>query len=541
MFKKTLLSIASAAALLGAAAAPAFAASSFYLVVPIPKTAKAPVEDINMVLTGTALPSAKVDHAYSENMHPYLSVTGDPASDPTMVRWSVVGGALPAGLSLDPVTGVVSGTPTEATTSPASFTLRATYRGKDGQADYSIEVALNLEVNLAGATLPKATVNQAYTHSLQDYLDVTGDPSPDKTAASWSLTKGSLPAGLTLDEDTGQVTGTPTTKTTSPTNFTVLATYKGADGQAVYTIEVGGQVLKVKQIAAGYDHTCALTEAGGVKCWGGNAFGQLGDGSMIQRNTPMNVVGLSTGVSSIIGGGSHTCANLSGVWKCWGDNSSGQLGDGSTTQRNTPVNVIGLSTGVSSISAGSNHTCAVDSGVAKCWGYNATGQLGDGSTTQRTTPVNVVGLSSGVSSISSGNGHTCAVISGVAKCWGRNATGQLGDGSTTQSTTPVNVVGLSSGVSSISAGTTHTCAVISGAAKCWGENNSNQLGDGGLTLRTTPVYVAGLGSGVSSISAGATHTCAVISGVAKCWGAGQYGKLGNGGTTNSSTPGDVIE
>ena len=541
MFKKTLLSIASAAALLGAAAAPAFAASSFYLVVPIPKTAKAPVEDINMVLTGTALPSAKVDHAYSENMHPYLSVTGDPASDPTMVRWSVVGGALPAGLSLDPVTGVVSGTPTEATTSPASFTLRATYRGKDGQADYSIEVALNLEVNLAGATLPKATVNQAYTHSLQDYLDVTGDPSPDKTAASWSLAEGSLPAGLTLDEDTGQVTGTPTSEATSSASFTVLATYKGADGQAVYTIEVGGQVLKVKQITAGDNHTCAITQAGGVKCWGSNSGGELGDGSTTNSSTPVDVVGLSLGVSSISAGTNHTCAVVSGAAKCWGENSDGQLGNGNTTQSSTPVAVLGLSSGVASISTKTSHTCSVVSGAAKCWGRNDVGQLGSGSTTSSSTPVAVVELSSGVSSISAGEAHTCAVVSGAAKCWGTNDWYQLGDGTATNSSTPMDVVGLSSGVSSISAGEAHTCAVTtSGAAKCWGANLFGELGDDSSTPRSTPVAVIGLSSGVSSISTGVSHTCAVVSGAAKCWGANYVGQLGDYSGSDSSTPVDVV-
>ncbi len=80
----------------------------------------------------------------------------------------------------------------------------------------------SITVSLAGAALPKATVNQAYRHSLQDYLSVTGDPALDKAATRWSLTEGALPAGLALDAATGAVAGTPTAKTTSPASFTVL-------------------------------------------------------------------------------------------------------------------------------------------------------------------------------------------------------------------------------------------------------------------------------------------------------------------------------
>ncbi len=504
-----------------------------------------------MVLTGAALPSAKVDHTYSENMHPYLSVTGDPASDPTMVRWSVVGGALPAGLSLDPVTGVVSGTPTEATTSPANFTLRATYRGKDGQADYSIEVALNIEVNLAGATLPKATVNKAYSESLRPYLSVTGDAAFDPAAARWSLVEGALPAGLALDEATGAVAGTPTAKTTSPASFTILSTYKGSDGQAVYTIEVGGQVLQVSKIAAGAYHTCAVTTAGGLKCWGLDSYGQLGnDAALTNQSTPVDVFGLTAGVASVAAGTYHTCAvTTAGGLKCWGDDSTGQLGnDAALVRQPTPVDVLGLTSGVASVSAGSNHTCAVTTtGGLKCWGYDAQGQLGnDAALTNQPTPVNVLGLTSGVASVAAGGSHTCAVTTaGGVKCWGYDGYGQLGnDAALTNQPTPVDVFGLTSGVASVAAGVAHTCAVTTtGGVKCWGRDTYGQLGDdAAIANKPTPVDVLGLTSGVASVSAGNFHTCAVTtSGGLKCWGYDGSGQLGDDAALVSQpTPVDAL-
>jgi alpha-tubulin suppressor-like RCC1 family protein len=305
--------------------------------------------------------------------------------------------------------------------------------------------------------------------------------------------------------------------------------------------DVRGLSWGVAAIAAGSEHTCALATGGAMACWGANSSGQLGDGTNVSRNTPVNVSGLSGAVTAIAAGSEHTCVVLAGGVKCWGANSSGQLGDGTNVNRNTPVSVVGLSEGVTAIAAGSEHTCATVAVGVKCWGANSSGQLGDGTNVNRNTPVNVPGLSAAVTAIEAGSEHTCAMVADGVKCWGTNTSGQLGDGTNVNRNTPVNVSGLSGGVAEIAAGSEHTCAMATGGAvACWGANSSGQLGDGTNVNRNTPVNVSGLSESVVAIAAGSEHTCATATGGAMaCWGANSSGQLGNGTNVNRNTPVNV--
>jgi alpha-tubulin suppressor-like RCC1 family protein len=293
-------------------------------------------------------------------------------------------------------------------------------------------------------------------------------------------------------------------------------------------VDVHGLGSGVTAIAAANTHSCAVTTAGDVQCWGDNRSGQLGDGTLENRLLPITVSALSGSVRAVTSGSQHTCAlTTAGGVKCWGDNSSRQLGHGYQNYL-TPVDVTGLSSGVQAIAAGSFHTCALTTGGGvKCWGSNEHGQLGDGSTLTWDM-VDVVGLSAGVLAIRAGSQHTCALTTGGGvKCWGDNEQGQLGDGTTEPRSTPVDVVGLTRGVQAIAAGGAQTCALtITGGVKCWGANAAGQLGDSTQQDRATPVDVVGLARGAQAISTGAAQTCALtISGV-KCWGSNDEGQLG---------------
>jgi alpha-tubulin suppressor-like RCC1 family protein len=268
----------------------------------------------------------------------------------------------------------------------------------------------------------------------------------------------------------------------------------GSTAQSGAPVDVVGLGAGVTSLDTGDQHACAVTASGGVVCWGRNDRGQLGNGSTIDSSTPVSVSGLSSGVVSVTAGNRYSCAVTSGGGaQCWGGNSFGRLGDGTLVDSSVPVQVAGLTSGVASVTAGNNSTCALmTSGGVKCWGSNADGQLGNGTTTGSSTPVDVSGLTSGVSSISAGLDYTCAVTAaGAAKCWGTNTTGQLGNGGTLPSAVPAGVVGLSSGVANVSTGRYHTCAtLVNGGAMCWGDNDAGQLGDGGTNDSLVPVAFA---------------------------------------------------
>jgi len=250
----------------------------------------------------------------------------------------------------------------------------------------------------------------------------------------------------------------------------------------------------IVQIAAGFGHTCVLTTSGGVKCWGDNAAGILGTGDTFNYSMPTDVSGLTSGVDAISGAGAHMCALMStGGVKCWGSNFFGQLGDGSSVAfSTTPVDVMGLTSGVTQISA-DLHTCArLSSGGVKCWGVGSNGSLGNGSTMNQATPVDVMGLSSGVDAVEVGGLTSCALMdTGALRCWGRGRDGQRGDGTLTETqTTPVNVLGPPGGAIALGVGDRHACAITPARqAFCWGEGGLGQLGVGPASFLTEPAQV----------------------------------------------------
>ncbi|HLE17979.1 MAG TPA: carboxypeptidase regulatory-like domain-containing protein [Syntrophales bacterium] len=285
-------------------------------------------------------------------------------------------------------------------------------------------------------------------------------------------------------------------------------------------------------------HTLYLKNDGTVWAWGNNSNGQLGNGTMTQSATPVQISGLSS-VVAVAAGYAHTVALKSDgtVW-AWGNNSNGQLGNGTTTDSGIPVQITGLS-GAAAIAAGYAHTVALmTDGTVWTWGNNSNGQLGDGTTTDSHIPLPT--WLPGVAAIAAGHSHTVALMNDITNvsvwAWGNNSNGQLGNGTTTDSAAPVHVSNLSGGTA-IAAGSYHTVALKDdGTVWVWGSNIKGQLGNGSTTQSTVPVQISGLPS-VTAVAAGYTHTVALKSdGTVWAWGDNFYGQLGDGTTIDRWTP-----
>ncbi len=292
----------------------------------------------------------------------------------------------------------------------------------------------------------------------------------------------------------------------------------------------------ITAISAGAQHTCALLSNNRVECWGDGSLGQMGNNlpNQSQNPTPGLVDGLTTATAISAGGkadSGHTCAQTSGGGVvCWGGNAYGQLGDGTVTDRNAPVGVSGLSSGVLTLDVGVNHSCALlTDHTVRCWGSDSSGQLGDGIFSFSTKPIDVSSFTGGVSLVGTGDRNTCALVSGQVWCWGNNSNGQLGDGSDTNRPAPTSVTGLTGTVSAIDSGMNQTCAIVNGGVQCWGNLNPT------TSVINPPTPIDTLASGVTSLSVTNLHGCAVVSGEARCWGDNSFGQLGDGSTSPSYT------
>ncbi len=317
-------------------------------------------------------------------------------------------------------------------------------------------------------------------------------------------------------------------------------------------VDVVNLASGVIDIAAGSYHTCALLQDGTVKCWGDNQSGQIGDGTIgfLQRRwEPVVVIGLPPNIVDIAAGAFHTCAltQAGTVW-CWGSNLHGQIGDsteGYTENRATPVMVVGLAPAIRAIEVGGDRSCALTrKGGIQCWGDNNAGSGGRTDDVHSIGPEDVVTLSSGVSAVTTGFAHSCALLrSGGVKCWGLNTQGQLGIDADMNFYTyiPQDIPWLSTGWKAISSGANHTCAFSDSGIKCWGDNQFGQIGNGSTLNQHFPVSVALLTSGIQAVAVNYSHSCAMLQDAkVYCWGLNDYGQLGDGTTTDRLTPVEVI-
>jgi alpha-tubulin suppressor-like RCC1 family protein len=298
---------------------------------------------------------------------------------------------------------------------------------------------------------------------------------------------------------------------TTPTQIGIDNTWKqisSGDNQTIAILKTDGSLWRVEnvnnalkisgtsgfdQISCGANHNLAIKANGSLWAWGGNAVGELGDGTNVAKDNPTQI-GTGTNWQQISGGSFHSAAiKTDGSLWTWGQNGFGELGHGATGNKNTPTRV-GTGTNWKQVSAGNACTIALKTdGSLWAWGANFSGQLGDGSApgiSGKNTPIQI-GTDKNWKQISESHNASCLAIKtdGSLWAWGENGLGKLGDGTNVEKNSPVQV-GTAKDWSQVTAGSFHSVGIKNdGSLWAWGYNLFGQLADGTTVDKNSPIRV----------------------------------------------------
>ena len=431
-------------------------------------------------------------------------------SDIVWAPYSVSLGTL-AAPTLTPAAGTYTSVQSVALSGPSGAALRYTTDGSEptfASRLYTGPIPVDATMTVKAKAFKEdyassATTSNAYTVTLSNTVEaVTFNPPAGSYTTTRTVTLTTATAGAAIHYTTNGLdptTSDPSVVSGGTVTIDRHLPLKARAFKAAMTASpIRTAVYRISgAIGAGHSHACLVKADGTVWCFGGNALGQLGDGTTTNRNAPVQVTGLTDVVRVMPSGYDHSLAvKADGTVRAWGYNIWGMLGDGTTTNQWTPVAVSGL-TGAQAVAAGIFHSLALkNDGTVWSWGDNAHGQLGDGTTTDHYTAAQVGGLAD-VVAIAAGWYHSVALKrDGTVWTWGDNERGQLGDGTTTDRLAPVQVPGLT-GVVAIAAAGYHTRALktggaVTGSMWVWGGNAALALGTGSTSVWTallTPTRV----------------------------------------------------
>ena len=436
-----------------------------------------------------------------------------------------------------------------------------------------LEVAAPVVVVTMSATVATVSVGQTLQLTATP-KDALGNALTGRTI-TWTSTAGTVAtvssSGLVTTAALGQTT--------------VKATSEGVEGQTAITV-IPATIPSERTLAVGARHACGLDPAGKAYCWGENGFGELGDGTRIDRTQPTPVNTTARFVAITVGGAISCGLSQAGAVFCWGRNTL--TGDGSSDDRLLPV-TVGLPSGAVAVEASENLVCAISrDGGTYCWGteigsssvfvvsssrplriqpdptYRSLTMSGEifGPGTENVSgrfcgldgagAVWCWGRASGVGDptfgltpkrfptdlrftrLSAGYAGVCGITSSDQLwCWGA----RTGDGTAIFRTDPV-LVDAPNTYRQVSVGLNFTCAVrTSGQVQCWGTNYRGQLGDGSYVEHLRPGPVTGLGAQVVVVQAGDDAACGLTQdGAVVCWGANKTSLFGDGALDYSRVP-----
>ena len=295
------------------------------------------------------------------------------------------------------------------------------------------------------------------------------------------------------------------------------------------------KIGNVEKISLGCDHSGTITEDGSLYMWGGNYYGQLGDGTKKERSKPVKIMNQVESVS--LGSWCSGMITEDGSLYMWGRNYYGQLGNGTNGDSSKPIKIMNH---VKSVSLGSSYSGAItEDGSLYMWGSNFNGQLGDGTDEEKSKPVKIM---EHVRSVSLGGNHSGAITEdGSLYMWGRNDEGQLGNGTNGDSSKPIKIMDH---VESVSLGGDHSGAITEdGSLYMWGRNDEGQLGDGTHDDKNKPIKILKDVKSVNlGVRIGGYYSGAITEdGNLYMWGRNDIGQLGDGTSEYRSEPIKIMD
>ena len=292
---------------------------------------------------------------------------------------------------------------------------------------------------------------------------------------------------------------------------------------------------------------------GGLWTWGSNTYlgvvarGQLGDGTTVNKSSPVTTAGGGTNWKQVAGstGGYHTAAiKTDGTLWTWGYNGYGNLGDNTAVNKSSPVTTAGGGTNWKQVAGGYFHTASIKTdGTLWTWGYNNYGGLGDNTTVSKSSPVTTVAGGTNWKQVSGGQYHTAAIkTDGTLWTWGYNGYGNLGDNTTVDKSSPVTTVAGGTNWKQVACGYRHVAAIkTDGTLWTWGYNGIGALGDNSTVDKSSPITTVAGGTNWKQVSGGQYHTAAIkTDGTLWTWGSNNVGQLGDNTNVNGSSPGTTV-
>jgi alpha-tubulin suppressor-like RCC1 family protein len=440
-----------------------------------------------------------------------------------------------------------------------------------GQVQSTTAVLAVTALQLPTITRQPAGVTVAIGEATRLTVEATGVPAP---TFQWRRNGQDIAGASSASYDIAAVAGAD-----AAAYDVVVANRAGSvSSQTVaVTIATPNVATAAALVAVGADHSCLVTNAGQLYCWGSNQFTQLGiDGA--DSAAPVPVSGLAniriaTTPGALVAGRWHTCALAQdgGRVYCWGAAGNGQLGHGSQPRNSAqPVEVTGLS-GIVRLAASELGTCALTAASPQVWCWGLRTELSASSVARgvsSTVPVPEVEIldfdpSHPAHSITAGGNHVC-VDNRLVYCWGRGSLSQLGRDDDPRLlpprfVTPVDPTAaddfLGRSTLALAAGADFTCAIVvpdnftgtsaaaatltAGPVKCWGSSTYGELGLVGPFVQESTPRAAQLGANANGVpisrgnlearalTAGKHHGCAVDTSMrVRCWGRNQYLQVG---------------